>query len=232
MRASPARVRTMRCSLTSRRYVRLQRVWDARRRSSLRRSALRTLRRALTGSQSLTRRLTRRTSRMRYPRCAIFEPCKPSALSCAVHNLCQALYSRLFDVLVETINTSLMFGGASRYFIGAVDIFGFECFPHNSLEQERSRSKPSHVAHRHMHTILTCTHDTFTHAHCTHACTHAHTCTHCTRIHLCPVVHQFCEREAAAHVYRGSVRVDPCRVQKGRHRSARASSNRTLYLHM
>ena len=66
-------------------------------------------------------------------------------LSCAVHNLCQALYSRLFDVLVETINTSLMFGGASRYFIGAVDIFGFECFPHNSLEQERSRSKPSHV---------------------------------------------------------------------------------------
>ena len=145
MRASPARVRTMRCSLTSRRYARLQRVWDARRRSSLRRSALRTLRRALTGSQSLTRRLTRRTSRMRYPRRAIFEPCKPSALSCAVHNFCQALYSRLFDVLVETINTSLMFGGASRYFIGAVDIFGFECFPHNSLEQERSRSKPSHV---------------------------------------------------------------------------------------
>ena len=38
-------------------------------------------------------------------------------------------------MLVETINTSLMFGGASRYFIGAVDIFGFECFPHNSLEQ-------------------------------------------------------------------------------------------------
>ena len=51
------------------------------------------------------------------------------------YNLWQALYSRLFDVLVEAINTSLMFGGASRYFIGAVDIFGFECFPHNSLEQ-------------------------------------------------------------------------------------------------
>jgi myosin heavy subunit len=49
--------------------------------------------------------------------------------------LSKALYSRLFDVLVEAINTSLMFGGASRYFIGAVDIFGFECFPHNSLEQ-------------------------------------------------------------------------------------------------
>ena len=150
----------MRCSLTSRRYARLQRVWDARRRSSLRRSALRTLRRALTGSQSLTRRLTRRTSRMRYPRRAIFEPCKPSALSCAVHNLCQALYSRLFDVLVETINTSLMFGGASRYFIGAVDIFGFECFPHNSLEQVRSRSsgqnpRTSFGAHAHAY-IPTC----------------------------------------------------------------------------
>eukprot|EP00908_Phaeocystis_cordata_P013472 Transcript_24534.p1 GENE.Transcript_24534~~Transcript_24534.p1 ORF type:complete len:649 (-),score=354.69 Transcript_24534:61-2007(-) len=49
--------------------------------------------------------------------------------------LSKALYSRLFDVLVDAINTSLMFGGSSRYFIGAVDIFGFECFPHNSLEQ-------------------------------------------------------------------------------------------------
>ena len=28
-----------------------------------------------------------------------------------------------------------MFGGDTRFFIGAVDIFGFECFPHNSLEQ-------------------------------------------------------------------------------------------------
>ena len=176
MRASPARVRTMRCSLTSRRYARLQRVWDARRRSSLRRSALRTLRRALTGSQSLTRRLTRRTSRMRYPRCAIFEPRKPAALSLVQYNLCQALYSRLFDVLVETINTSLMFGGASRYFIGAVDIFGFECFPHNSLEQERSRSKPSHVFWR----IGTCMQFNMHTRHITHATahTHAHMHTH------------------------------------------------------
>ena len=49
--------------------------------------------------------------------------------------LSKALYSRLFTHLVESINDSLMFGGDSRFFIGAVDIFGFECFPTNSLEQ-------------------------------------------------------------------------------------------------
>ena len=68
------------------------------------------------------------------------------ALSKFAPTLCQALYSRLFDVLVDAINTSLMFGGSSRFFIGAVDIFGFECFPHNSLEQVRpsvSQFRPS-----------------------------------------------------------------------------------------
>ena len=49
--------------------------------------------------------------------------------------LSKALYSRLFDCLVERINESLIHGGESRFFIGAVDIFGFECFPRNSLEQ-------------------------------------------------------------------------------------------------
>ena len=53
----------------------------------------------------------------------------------AKHALSRALYSRLFDMLVEQINESLMFGGDTRFFIGAVDIFGFECFPRNSLEQ-------------------------------------------------------------------------------------------------
>ena len=74
---------------------------------------------------------------MRYPRCQIRNPQTRCTLGSSIEGttLWQALYSRLFDVLVEAINTSLMFGGASRYFIGAVDIFGFECFPHNSLEQ-------------------------------------------------------------------------------------------------
>ena len=40
----------------------------------------------------------------------------------------------MFDFACER-STSLMFGGDSRFFIGAVDIFGFECFPPNSLEQ-------------------------------------------------------------------------------------------------
>ena len=104
-------------------------------------------------------------------------------------NLCQALYSRLFDVLVETINTSLMFGGASRYFIGAVDIFGFECFPHNSLEQERSRSKSSHMAHCTyiFWRICTCIHSNM-HTRHIHACTHAH---EHARIHLCQLCINF-----------------------------------------
>ena len=45
------------------------------------------------------------------------------------------MYSKTFDFVCEAINSSLMFGGDSRFFIGAVDIFGFECFPTNSLEQ-------------------------------------------------------------------------------------------------
>jgi myosin heavy subunit len=37
--------------------------------------------------------------------------------------------------VVEAINESLISGEEGRFFIGAVDIFGFECFPTNSLEQ-------------------------------------------------------------------------------------------------
>lgn len=36
---------------------------------------------------------------------------------------------------MEAINDSLISGEEGRFFIGAVDIFGFECFPTNSLEQ-------------------------------------------------------------------------------------------------
>jgi len=53
----------------------------------------------------------------------------------AIHALARALYSKLFEKIVTATNESLMYGGDSRYFIGAVDIFGFESFAKNSLEQ-------------------------------------------------------------------------------------------------
>lgn len=65
----------------------------------------------------------------------IAKPNTTAYAASALGALSKALYSRLFDMLVEKINESLMFGGESRFFIGAVDIFGFECFPHNSMEQ-------------------------------------------------------------------------------------------------
>ena len=57
------------------------------------------------------------------------------------HALAKQLYSSLFGWLVATINTSLATGGAAGPYaeggptIGYVDIFGFEIFPTNSLEQ-------------------------------------------------------------------------------------------------
>ncbi|KAJ1630865.1 myosin head, motor domain-containing protein [Pavlovales sp. CCMP2436] len=56
----------------------------------------------------------------------------------------KAMYSRLFDWLVSRVNESLalgqptgggMGGGAARFFVGILDVFGFEMFEHNSLEQ-------------------------------------------------------------------------------------------------
>lgn len=47
----------------------------------------------------------------------------------------RALYSKLFEKIVSATNDSLMYGGDTRFFIGAVDIFGFESFARNSLEQ-------------------------------------------------------------------------------------------------
>ena len=54
--------------------------------------------------------------------------------------LSKAIYSRLFDRLIAQINTALKAGGeaageAERRIIGVVDIFGFEVFGVNSLEQ-------------------------------------------------------------------------------------------------
>ncbi|CAH0476498.1 unnamed protein product [Peronospora belbahrii] len=59
---------------------------------------------------------------------------KDQAEEC-VGALSKAIYSNVFDWLVETINTSLECNKNMRYHVGILDIFGFEHFKHNSFEQ-------------------------------------------------------------------------------------------------
>eukprot|EP01125_Pyxidicula_operculata_P006863 TRINITY_DN2356_c0_g1_i3.p1 TRINITY_DN2356_c0_g1~~TRINITY_DN2356_c0_g1_i3.p1 ORF type:complete len:1556 (-),score=486.31 TRINITY_DN2356_c0_g1_i3:1298-5965(-) len=52
--------------------------------------------------------------------------------------LCKAIYSRMFDHLVSQLNTHLILGSSfpeKSKFIGVLDIYGFEKFKLNSLEQ-------------------------------------------------------------------------------------------------
>ncbi|KAL8208635.1 hypothetical protein R6Q57_008047 [Mikania cordata] len=49
--------------------------------------------------------------------------------------LAKTVYARLFDWLVEKINRSVGQDNNSRMQIGVLDIYGFECFKHNSFEQ-------------------------------------------------------------------------------------------------
>ncbi|XP_059642620.1 myosin-15 [Cornus florida] len=49
--------------------------------------------------------------------------------------LAKTVYARLFDWLVEKINRSVGQDQDSRIQIGVLDIYGFECFKHNSFEQ-------------------------------------------------------------------------------------------------
>uniref|UniRef100_A0A803LYP2 Uncharacterized protein n=1 Tax=Chenopodium quinoa TaxID=63459 RepID=A0A803LYP2_CHEQI len=49
--------------------------------------------------------------------------------------LAKTVYSRLFDWLVEKMNSSIGQDSSSRIQIGLLDIYGFECFKHNSFEQ-------------------------------------------------------------------------------------------------
>ncbi|XP_057524862.1 myosin-15 [Amaranthus tricolor] len=49
--------------------------------------------------------------------------------------LAKTVYSRLFDWLVEKINKSIGQDPKCRVQIGLLDIYGFECFKHNSFEQ-------------------------------------------------------------------------------------------------
>ncbi|KAA8546249.1 hypothetical protein F0562_003012 [Nyssa sinensis] len=49
--------------------------------------------------------------------------------------LAKTVYARLFDWLVEKINRAVGQDQNSRIQIGVLDIYGFECFKHNSFEQ-------------------------------------------------------------------------------------------------
>ncbi|XP_059628497.1 myosin-11 [Cornus florida] len=49
--------------------------------------------------------------------------------------LAKTIYSRLFDWLVDKINSSIGQDPNSRNLIGVLDIYGFESFKHNSFEQ-------------------------------------------------------------------------------------------------
>ncbi|CAJ0561501.1 unnamed protein product, partial [Mesorhabditis spiculigera] len=61
-------------------------------------------------------------------------PLKPAEAAAARDALAKAIYSRLFDWIVATINKSIPFTNSHNY-IGVLDIAGFEYFTVNSFEQ-------------------------------------------------------------------------------------------------
>ncbi|KAM3967224.1 myosin heavy chain 95F jaguar [Aphomia sociella] len=65
---------------------------------------------------------------------AIMVPLKTYEATNARDALAKAVYSRLFDYIVNRINLSIPFQ-ASSYYIGVLDIAGFEYFQMNSFEQ-------------------------------------------------------------------------------------------------
>ncbi|KAK7077209.1 Unconventional myosin-VI [Halocaridina rubra] len=64
----------------------------------------------------------------------IMVPLKAHEATGARDALAKAMYSKLFDYIVHRINQSIPFSSSS-YYIGILDIAGFEYFPVNSFEQ-------------------------------------------------------------------------------------------------
>lgn len=62
-------------------------------------------------------------------------PANPAQATATRDALAKALYSNLFDWLVERVNVSLKARGQTSNSIGILDIYGFEIFEKNSFEQ-------------------------------------------------------------------------------------------------
>ena len=60
---------------------------------------------------------------------------EPTSAAHARDSLSKALFSYLFQWLVERMNASFAYSGTNSNFIGVVDIFGFEILATNSIEQ-------------------------------------------------------------------------------------------------
>ena len=63
---------------------------------------------------------------------------KPLSVARAIDSrdsLAKTVYARLFDWLVSRVNVSIGQDESSKYFIGVLDIYGFESFKKNSFEQ-------------------------------------------------------------------------------------------------
>ena len=52
-----------------------------------------------------------------------------------IDSLARALYDKLFDWIIMKINASIEPSSPPTIFLGLLDIFGFEIFDKNSLEQ-------------------------------------------------------------------------------------------------
>ncbi|CAG0898127.1 unnamed protein product [Darwinula stevensoni] len=74
------------------------------------------------------------TAKGGYKGTVILVPLKPTEAVNARDALAKAMYSRLFDYIVTRINQAIPFQSSS-YYIGVLDIAGFEYFPVNSFEQ-------------------------------------------------------------------------------------------------
>ncbi|EFH43454.1 hypothetical protein ARALYDRAFT_913100 [Arabidopsis lyrata subsp. lyrata] len=65
----------------------------------------------------------------------IIKALDPNAAVASRDTLAKTVYAHLFDWLVDKINKSVGQDPESRFQIGVLDIYGFECFKNNSFEQ-------------------------------------------------------------------------------------------------